>query len=413
MICKFFKNFKFIKNLLNTNNFFFFFFKSFNKKVLLESYDDIRYNTFFKKYNFFLKYYIKLNIYKLSSELVVLKSVFFYFLPKFFRNILFKIFFLFKRYILKQSNYKKNFFKYKKIYKKFDYLNFFENYSYIYFEKKSYKNFLFFFTFFFIFFYKKIFLSNIKIHITIKNNFFFKFFLIYFGNLIKIHTFDKKMIVTINNVNVINKFINNLIEKSNLDYYFIFTFLDTFLLEEVFFLDENNTSNLKNYIIISQSKKNNLNFSSEYLKQLFKESKYTNKFESQKKINNENFSNSNLNFNYNYTTINEIYPYRLRENFNLNYLVPEKINNFFKFKFEEDDNNKGKLPRNKQNYRTGVFLCIWLTVITVLGLYFYFYFLLIKYSYLFFLFIIFIFYFFYKFFIFKKKKQKIFYLVEL
>ena len=221
------------------------------------------------------------------------------------------------------------------------------------------------------------------------------------------------MIVTINNINVINKFINNLIEKSNLDFFFIFTFLDTFLLKEVFFLDENNNSNLKNYTITSQSKKNNLNFSSEYLKQLFKETKYTNKFESQKKINNENFFNSNLNFNYNYTTINEIYPYRLRENFNLNYLVPEKINNFFKFKFEEDDNNKGKLPRNKQNYRTGVFLCIWLTVITVLGLYFYFYFLLIKYSYLFFLFIIFIFYFFYKFFIFKKKKQKIFYLVEL
>ena len=406
IICRFLKNFKFIKNLLNKNNFFFFFFKSFNKKILLENYDDTRYTNFFKKYIFLLKYYIKLNIYKSSSELKILKNVLFYFLPKFFRNILFKIFFLFRKYILKKNKYKKNFFRYKKIFFMFNYLNFFENYSHIYFEKKNYKNFLFFFIYFFLFFYKKIFLTNIKIHITIKNNFFYFFFLVYFGNLLKIYTFNKKMIVTVMNKNIINKFINNAINKLDLNLFFIFSFDDLYLFKKNSLLDQDNVLNLNKYKIIYQKKNNNLNFTTNFYEKLIKKnnsSNLHNHLENEEKL---FFSK----FNYNFSTVNDLYPYRLRKNLNFDNLI---FKNFFKLKFEEDDKNKGKLPRNKQNYRTGVFLCIWLTIITVLGLYFYFYFLLIKYSYLFFVFLFFIFYFFYKFFIFKKKNQKIFYLIEL
>jgi predicted membrane protein len=60
--------------------------------------------------------------------------------------------------------------------------------------------------------------------------------------------------------------------------------------------------------------------------------------------------------------------------------------------------NKSRYSRNRQTYRTGVFWCIWLTVLTVIGLYFYFYVFLIKFTYAWVLFFIFIIsYFFYYF----------------
>lgn len=76
------------------------------------------------------------------------------------------------------------------------------------------------------------------------------------------------------------------------------------------------------------------------------------------------------------------------------------VNNFFsknkKFFFMRNNEiyNKSRYSRNRQTYRTGVFWCIWLTVLTVIGLYFYFYVFLIKFTY------IWIFFFFYSFFLF-------------
>lgn len=35
--------------------------------------------------------------------------------------------------------------------------------------------------------------------------------------------------------------------------------------------------------------------------------------------------------------------------------------------------NKGRTPRNKQIYRTGVFWCLWLTIITIVGPFYVFY----------------------------------------
>lgn len=67
--------------------------------------------------------------------------------------------------------------------------------------------------------------------------------------------------------------------------------------------------------------------------------------------------------------------------------------------------NKGKFSRNRQTYKTGVYLCIWLTVLTVVGLYFYFYLMSMKFTYFFILFFFFISVFFYKFFIKKKNKN--------
>nr|NP_039490.1 unnamed protein product [Paramecium aurelia]P15614.1 RecName: Full=Uncharacterized mitochondrial protein ORF13 [Paramecium tetraurelia]CAA34057.1 unnamed protein product [Paramecium aurelia] len=67
--------------------------------------------------------------------------------------------------------------------------------------------------------------------------------------------------------------------------------------------------------------------------------------------------------------------------------------------------NKGKFSRNKQTYRTGVYLCIWLTVLTVVGLYFYFYLMSMKFTYNYLLFLFFLGLFFYKFFIKKNNKK--------
>lgn len=64
------------------------------------------------------------------------------------------------------------------------------------------------------------------------------------------------------------------------------------------------------------------------------------------------------------------------------------VNNFFsknkKFFFMRNSEifNKSRYSRNRQTYRTGVFWCIWLTVLTVIGLYFYFYVFLIKFTYI-------------------------------
>lgn len=86
------------------------------------------------------------------------------------------------------------------------------------------------------------------------------------------------------------------------------------------------------------------------------------------------------------------------ENLKLNF-------NFFFFFRKNNLYNKGKFSRNRQTYRTGVFLCIWLTVLTVIGMYFYFLMLSIKFTYLIFFFIFFIFLFFYKYWFFTVEKK--------
>ena len=207
------------------------------------------------------------------------------------------------------------------------------------------------------------------------------------------------------NRNKINTFFKNLKEYKDDEYFFTFEFYDYYLLNKNYLLIQKNMLKSKKYSKISQNFTNQKITHIDLLRQIFEER------ENIKKLNNLKYKNKNNKINID--TIYDLYPYRFRERLNLDDLTLEEFLNLIKFKFEEDDKNKGKLPRNKQNYRTGVFLCIWLTVITVLGLYFYFYFLLIKYSYLFLLFIIFIFYFFYKFFIIKKKQQNKFEIIEL
>lgn len=116
------------------------------------------------------------------------------------------------------------------------------------------------------------------------------------------------------------------------------------------------------------------------------------------------FLNSNVYFSY---IVKDRVDWRFLSKEDDFYFV-NKINiDFFKINFFRLNKlyNKGKFSRNRQTYRTGVFLCIWLTILTVIGMYFYFYTLSIKFTYFYFGFIFFIFLFFYKY-IFKFNKNK-------
>lgn len=52
--------------------------------------------------------------------------------------------------------------------------------------------------------------------------------------------------------------------------------------------------------------------------------------------------------------------------------------------------NKSRYSRNRQTYRTGVYWCMWLTVLSVVGLYYYMYVFLIKFTYVWYLFYAFV-----------------------
>lgn len=68
--------------------------------------------------------------------------------------------------------------------------------------------------------------------------------------------------------------------------------------------------------------------------------------------------------------------------------------NEFQFLRKNKVYNKGRYSRTRQNYRTGVYMCIYLSLSTIFGLYFIFYKFTFKFTYLWWLFIYFIFSFF-------------------
>jgi hypothetical protein len=104
------------------------------------------------------------------------------------------------------------------------------------------------------------------------------------------------------------------------------------------------------------------------------------------------------------------------ENFNINsnYLIKIKsslssffirINNSFLMKFLKNNNlngyiffylrksrvfNKGRYSRNRQNFRTGVYWCLYVNILAVLGIYYFFYKFTINFGYLWWIFIFFI-----------------------
>lgn len=72
------------------------------------------------------------------------------------------------------------------------------------------------------------------------------------------------------------------------------------------------------------------------------------------------------------------------------YLQTNKLDNFeFQYLRKNKVYNKGRYSRCRQNYRTGVYMCMYLSVITILGLYYWFYKFSFNFTYLWWLFIAF------------------------
>jgi hypothetical protein len=73
------------------------------------------------------------------------------------------------------------------------------------------------------------------------------------------------------------------------------------------------------------------------------------------------------------------------------FLTPDAINNFeFQFLRKNKVYNKGRYSRCRQNYRTGVYMCMYLSVVCMFGLYYWFYKFSFNFTYLWWLFISFV-----------------------
>lgn len=71
-------------------------------------------------------------------------------------------------------------------------------------------------------------------------------------------------------------------------------------------------------------------------------------------------------------------------------LLVTNLNNFeFQFLRKNKVYNKGRYSRTRQNYRTGVYLCMYLSVVSIFGLYYWFYRFSFNFTYLWWLFIVF------------------------
>lgn len=73
------------------------------------------------------------------------------------------------------------------------------------------------------------------------------------------------------------------------------------------------------------------------------------------------------------------------------YLSTQQLNSFeFQFLRKNKVYNKGRYSRCRQNYRTGVYLCMYLSIVCIFGLYYWFYKFSFNFTYLWWLFIVFV-----------------------
>jgi hypothetical protein len=73
------------------------------------------------------------------------------------------------------------------------------------------------------------------------------------------------------------------------------------------------------------------------------------------------------------------------------YLSLDSIQNFeFQFLRKNKVYNKGRYSRCRQNYRTGVYMCMYLSVVSIFGLYYWFYKFSFNFTYLWWIFISFV-----------------------
>lgn len=112
----------------------------------------------------------------------------------------------------------------------------------------------------------------------------------------------------------------------------------------------------------------------------------------------------NLNFSYFYRKNFNIFSNKIKFFITLNYFIKFSVVDFFKYLNNKALNNlnilflrknkvfnKGRYSRNRQYYRTGVYWCLYVNIIAVVGLYFWFYRFNMNFGYLWWIMYIFIF----------------------
>lgn len=241
-----------------------------------------------------------------------------------------------------------------------------------------------------------------------KNNFFKKNNFIYknskFSNCFFFYIINTH-IITVSVLNSIN-FYTQTFSEIQIRYFFNLYFSRFFDVSKIntpiYFLNDSKISDVRFFLRYMYDNNTNSKYSvidplSSLLKKSASFASLTfseDEFKSNKKL--SNFDKKAVNKSFFFEKVNV-----LESKSNFNFLIPLQNCSIF-FSKKNYLYNKGKFSRNRQTYRTGVYLCIWLTVLTVIGLYFYFYLMSIKFTYFYALFLFFIFLFFYKFFTKKK-----------
>ena len=191
------------------------------------------------------------------------------------------------------------------------------------------------------------------------------FFNVYFDN----NKFAKKSKLYVLNTN--KKILNNYIKCINILNNNYTNFKNNFLINVILenlenFLKKNTTIVNNKVFIKNNNLKKNIN--------IFDKIQYLNNVKNFFKLNNLNYNNLKVIYK-NY----DLDLYNNKEKIKILFLRKNKIF------------NKGRYSRNRQIYRTGVYLCLWINILMVYGLYYIFYKIIFNFNYLWFIFINFIF----------------------
>lgn len=314
-----------------------------------------------KQVNFLELFYVHIYNKKILINNFFLKLL--GYVPFFKRDVL--SYYLKKKLFLDNFSTKKNYFKFKKANSLFFKNNFFKKNNYIY------KNSIFSNCFFFYIINTHIITLSVLNSIKVHTQLFSELETRYFFNL------------------YFSRFFN--VNKVNTPIYFL---NDSKITDIRFFLRHiyDNSTNSKYTVIdpLSDLLKRSASFASlTFSEEEFKINKKLSNLDKKTLVKSFFFENVN----------------KVENKSNFDFLIPLNNCSIF-FSKKNYLYNKGKFSRNRQTYRTGVYLCIWLTVLTVIGLYFYFYLMSIKFTYFYILFLFFVSLFFYKFF--TKKKNNVF-----
>lgn len=190
------------------------------------------------------------------------------------------------------------------------------------------------------------------------------------NNFLNIIFFVIKLLSNIIYLNY-NKSLHNNVSKNC----YVSTFHINYFFRKFFFLKSLENINQNKFFVLNTYLNLNRNQSDKNITLIKKNIKLV--WTDTAKLYSKIFSYKNINLN-KISNINKIYQvssfiqFFLKKNFNM-------INMLFLRKFRVF--NKGRYSRNRQFYRTGVYWCLYINIIAVIGIYFWFYKITINYNY--------------------------------